>query len=81
MICTWHCCQKPADRDMLCIQHYQLMHPPEPEPPPPEPISDERREFSQRQFGSVNAYIRRLEVENETLRRRVRVLEEMVSKS
>jgi len=41
----------------------------------------EKDEFAKRQFGSVNEYIRRLEMENETLQRRVRVLEELVAKS
>ena len=64
---------------MLCPQHYQLMHPPPPPTPPPEPVAAD--EFAQRPFGSVNVYIRELERENATLRRRVRVLEELVSKS
>jgi len=41
----------------------------------------EKDEFAHRPFGSVNVYIRELERENATLRRRVRVLEELVSKS
>jgi hypothetical protein len=48
-------------------------------PPPAEPT--EKDEFARRPFGSVNGYVRRLEIENATLRRRVRVLEELVSKS
>jgi hypothetical protein len=79
MICTWHCCQNVAEQDMLCPQHYQLMHPPPPPTPPPEPVVAD--EFAHRTFGSVNVYIRELERENATLRRRVRVLEELVSKS
>jgi hypothetical protein len=78
MICTWHCCQAAAEQDMLCPQHYKLMHP-EPSKPPPEPVAAD--EFAARPFGSVNVYIRELERENATLRRRVRVLEELVSKS
>lgn len=41
----------------------------------------EKEELRRRQFGSVNQYVHALEQENETLKRRVRVLEQMLADS
>jgi hypothetical protein len=42
---------------------------------PPEQ-SSEKQEFARRPFGSVNVYIRKLEIENAKLRQRILVLEQ-----